>query len=98
MIRDGQGTSDDAWTCGHIQAVINGRPNRENNLHPLCEWCEPSKTEADVWEKSRVYRCRLRHAGIKLKAKGRPLPGAFASAWEHRMDGGWSEGRGSSVG
>jgi hypothetical protein len=32
---------------------------------------------------------RLRHAGIKVAAKGRPLPGTFASGWKHRMDGGW---------
>jgi putative ABC transport system substrate-binding protein len=37
-------------------------------------------------KKSRVCRRRLRHAGIKLKPKGRPLP---ASGWKHRMDGGW---------
>jgi hypothetical protein len=35
------------------------------------------------------YRKRLRHAGIKVAAKGRPLPGTFASGWKHRMDGGW---------
>jgi 5-methylcytosine-specific restriction enzyme A len=79
----------DAWTCDHVVAVINGGPNRERNLHPLCEWCEPPKTEADVHEKSRVYRRRLRHAGIKLAPKGRPLLGTFASGWKHRMDGGW---------
>jgi HNH endonuclease len=78
-----------AWTCDHIQAVINGGANRERNLHPLCEWCEPPKTEADVHEKSRSYRRQLRHAGIKLAPKGRPLPGTLASGWKHRMDGGW---------
>jgi 5-methylcytosine-specific restriction protein A len=25
----------DAWTCDHIEAIINGGPNRERNLHPL---------------------------------------------------------------
>jgi hypothetical protein len=43
----------------------------------------------DVHEKSRSYRKRLRHAGIKVAAKGRPLPGTIASGWKHRMDGGW---------
>ncbi len=79
----------DAWTCDHIQAVINGGANRESNLHPLCEWCEPLKTVVDMHEKSRAYRKRLRHAGIKLAPKGRPLPGTIASGWKHRMDGGW---------
>ena len=38
-------------------------------------------------EKSRSYRKRLRHAGIKVAAKGKPLPGTFASGWKHRLDG-----------
>jgi hypothetical protein len=45
----------------------------------LCECSELPKTEADVHEKSRSYRKRLRHAGIKLAPKGRPLPGTIAS-------------------
>jgi hypothetical protein len=64
----------DAWTCDHIEAVINGGANGESNLRRLCEWCEPPKTEDDVHEKSRSDRRRLRHAG-KLPPKGRPLPG-----------------------
>jgi hypothetical protein len=78
----------DAWTCDHIQAVINGGANRETTLHPLCEWCEPPKTEADVHEKSRTHGRRLHHAGIKLASKWRPLPDTIASGWKHRMDGG----------
>jgi hypothetical protein len=64
-------------------------PSRESNLHPLCEWCEPPKTEADVHEKSLSCRKRLRHAGIRLAPKGRPLPAMIAGGWKHRMDGGW---------
>lgn len=79
----------DRWTCDHVEALINGGENRERNLHPLCEWCEPPKTAADVREKSRNYRARLRHAGIRLKPIGRPLPGTTASGWRHRMDGTW---------
>jgi hypothetical protein len=52
------------------------------------EWCEPPKTRADVHEKWRVDRRRLRHAGIKLTPKGRPLPGTFASGWSS----GWKAG------
>lgn len=79
----------DRWTCDHVHALINGGENRENNLHPLCEWCEPSKTQADVREKSRTYRVRLGHAGIKVKAVGRPIPGTVASGWKHHVDGTW---------
>jgi HNH endonuclease len=80
----------DSWTCDHVQAVINGGPNWASNLHPLCEWCEPPKTQADMEDKSRVYRKGLRHAGIKLAPKGGPLPGTFASGWKHQMDGTWA--------
>jgi len=47
------------------------------------------KTAVDMQEKSRLYRKRLRHAGIKVAPEGRPLSGTIASGWKHRMDGGW---------
>jgi len=46
----------DAWTCDHVEAIINGGANRERNLHPLWAWCEPVKTRADVRLKSIAYR------------------------------------------
>jgi 5-methylcytosine-specific restriction protein A len=76
-----------AWTCDHVKAIVNGGANRENNLHPLCTWCEPPKTRSDVKLKSDAYRKGLRHAGIKLRPIGRPLMGTVASGWRKRMDG-----------
>src|SRR5690349_13438235 len=58
------------WTCDHRIALINGGENRESNLQPLCDLCNPQKTAADVAEKSRVYERGLAHAGIKRKPKG----------------------------
>lgn len=69
----------DKWTCDHKKAIINGGANRETNLHPLCDWCVKPKDRADTREKADAYRKRLKHAGIKLKAKGRPLIGTIAS-------------------
>lgn len=77
----------DKWTCDHGVALINGGENRERNLHPLCAWCNPDKNASDVAEKSMVYHKQLRHAGIKLKAKGRPLPGTIASGWKKHVNG-----------
>lgn len=37
----------------------------------------------------RPHRKALRHAGIKLRPRGRPLPGTVASGWRRRMDGRW---------
>lgn len=76
----------DPWTCDHKQALINSGENRERNLQPLCAWCDPPKTAADVAEKSKVYDRTLNHAGIR-KAKGRPMPGTRASGVRRRMDG-----------
>jgi 5-methylcytosine-specific restriction enzyme A len=79
----------DGWSCDHRVAIINGGQNRELNLRPLCSWCDPPKTAADVAEKSRVYRVSLKHAGIKIPPKGRPLIGTIASGWRRRFDGTW---------
>lgn len=49
----------------HIQALINGGEHRESNLQLLCVLCHPIKTKADVAEKSRTYRKRVKHLGIK---------------------------------
>ena len=50
------------------------RPEPGEQPPPLCEWCDPPKTQADVHEKSRVYRRRLRRAAIKLAPEGRSCP------------------------
>lgn len=80
--------SGDQWTCDHVIALINGGQNRENNLRPLCEWCNQKKNQADVTEKSIVYAKRLSDVGIKPK-KFRPLIGTKASGWKHKMSGQW---------
>jgi 5-methylcytosine-specific restriction protein A len=65
--------------------LINGGANRESNLHPLCEWCEPPKTEADVHEKSRSHRKRLRYAALSWPQRAARFlarsPAAGNTAW-----------------
>jgi 5-methylcytosine-specific restriction endonuclease McrA len=80
-------TTGETWVCDHMQALINGGENRENNLAPLCDWCDKRvKTPADVAEKSRTYRRRAKHLGIKPR-KARPMPGTKASGWKRKMNG-----------
>jgi 5-methylcytosine-specific restriction endonuclease McrA len=56
------------WDCDHVIALKNGGENRETNLQPLCNSpCHSNKTKQDVAEKSRTYRKRSRHAGIKKR-------------------------------
>jgi 5-methylcytosine-specific restriction endonuclease McrA len=77
----------DKWTCDHKKALINGGENRERNLQPLCDWCDPKKTAADIAEKSAVYTRGLSHAGIRKAPKGRPLPGTRASGIRKPFNG-----------
>jgi 5-methylcytosine-specific restriction enzyme A len=55
----------------HIQAFINGGEHRESNLQLLCVPCHAVKTGADLAEKSRVYRKRLKDLGIRSAPKMR---------------------------
>lgn len=57
------------WTCDHIIALINGGENRESNLQPLCEFCNPEKNAADQAEKSKTANVQKAHYGIKPKSK-----------------------------
>jgi 5-methylcytosine-specific restriction protein A len=74
------------WICDHRIAIINGGENRESNLAPIHEACDKTKTAADVAEKSKVYRKKAKHLGLKLR-KGRPFPGSRASGWKKMMNG-----------
>lgn len=56
----------DRWDCDHRVALINGGQNREGNLRLLCAWCHKSKTRQDVAIKSKTYRVRSKHLGIKV--------------------------------
>jgi 5-methylcytosine-specific restriction protein A len=60
LIRPGE-----AWDCEDTIAIINGGERRESNLKPWLSEHHPKKTAADVAEKSRVYRKRSAHLGIK---------------------------------
>lgn len=74
------------WICDHKVALINGGENRENNLQPIHEACDKTKTAQDVSLKSKVYHKKAKHLGIKLR-KSKPFPGARNSKWKRRMDG-----------
>jgi len=74
------------WDCEDEIAIINGGQRRESNLRPWLTEHHPKKTARDVAEKSRVYRKRANHLGVKLR-KGRPMPGSKASGLRKKMDG-----------
>lgn len=57
------------WTCEHIKALINGGENREKNLGVTCDWCLPGKNAADVGEKSKTYKMRAKHLGVRKSSR-----------------------------
>jgi 5-methylcytosine-specific restriction endonuclease McrA len=62
----------DSWDCDHIVALVNGGEHRESNLAPAIKDKHREKTAEDVAEKSRVYRKRSKHLGIKKKGSSIP--------------------------
>lgn len=73
------------WDCDHIVALVNGGEHRESNLAPALKEPHREKTKADVAEKSRVYRKRAKHLGVK--PNHRPMPGSRASGIKKLMNG-----------
>lgn len=56
----------DHWDVDHVKALINGGENRETNMAPILRGKpHKEKTAQDVAEKSRNYRKRAKHLGIK---------------------------------
>lgn len=56
------------WDCEDEIAIINGGERRESNLRPFLTEHHKAKTAADVAIKSKTYRVRSRHLGIKRKS------------------------------
>jgi len=72
------------WTLEHLTALINGGQNRESNLGLTCDWCLPFKNAQDVSEKSKVYRKKKRHLGLRNKSR---FGCARSSKWKKKIDG-----------
>ncbi|UGY23845.1 HNH endonuclease [Bradyrhizobium septentrionale] len=66
----------DDWDCDHVIALTNGGENRERNMAPILRGKpHKDKTKQDVAEKSKVYKKRAYHLGLKdkpsrLKSRG----------------------------
>jgi len=53
------------WQLDHIVALINGGAHRESNLAPVLDDPHKVKTAQDMAQKSKNYRVRAKHNGIK---------------------------------
>lgn len=58
-------TPADKWDVDHIVALALGGQHRETNLCPVLKEPHKQKTKADVKQKSKNYRVRKKHLGIK---------------------------------
>jgi 5-methylcytosine-specific restriction protein A len=72
------------WDLEDTVALINGGENRESNKKPWLSEHHPKKTAQDVAEKSRVYRKRAAHLGIRKRSY---FPGSRNSGWKKKIDG-----------
>lgn len=76
----------EAWTCEHLEALINGGQNRETNLGVTCSNCLPIKNAEDAAIKSKTYRVRARHLGVKRKS-GRSFQTNKDGPWRKKLNG-----------
>jgi 5-methylcytosine-specific restriction protein A len=74
----------ESWDTDHKIALVNGGENRESNLTTLLTEHHKSKTRRDVAIKSKTYRMRKRHLGIRKPSR---FPGARNSPLKKKMDG-----------
>lgn len=74
----------DKWQTDHKVALINGGENRESNLHTLLTEHHKDKTVADVAAKSKAYRVRAKHLGIR---KHSTFPAGRGSPWKRKVGG-----------
>lgn len=58
----------EAWDCEDEIAIINGGERRESNLRPFLRAHHPAKTAKDVAVKSKNYKRRARHLGIRKRS------------------------------
>jgi 5-methylcytosine-specific restriction enzyme A len=76
----------ESWDCEDEIAIINGGQRRESNLRPFLTEHHKEKTRRDVAVKSKTYKTRSRHVGIKRR-KGRPMPGGRNSPFKKKLNG-----------
>jgi len=54
----------ETWHADHVIAIIEGGPNREDNLKPAHAHCNLAKANEEKARKSKVARTRKKHVGI----------------------------------
>lgn len=74
----------EAWDLDHIVALINGGAHRESNLAPALRSEHRKKTAQDLKQKSKDYRVRAKHNGIKKPSK---FSCSRNSRWKKKIDG-----------
>lgn len=72
----------------HIVPLADSGGHRENNLQVVCNFpCHQVKSAEEAEQRAKLRRVQKKTAGIKRKAKGRPMAGTKASGLRRRFDG-----------
>lgn len=74
------------WDLDHAIPLFLGGSHAEWNLRPILAAHHKLKNSKEAVIKSKSYRVRTRHLGIKRR-KSRPMPGSKGSGFRKRMDG-----------
>lgn len=74
----------ESWDTDHKKALVNGGENRESNLRTLLTEHHRLKTAQDVSEKSKIYRVKKRHRGLRKTSK---FACARTSKWKKKING-----------
>lgn len=76
------------YEIDHIQALVHGGDNADDNLRAICFDCHKSKTRKDV--KARAHADRVAVGG-KQRRSSRPFPGSRGDKFKKHLDGTTSE-------
>lgn len=77
-------SAGDKWDLEHVVALCNGGLHREDNMAPALVEPHKIKTAADLKQKSKDYRVRAKHNGIKKPSR---FPGSRDSRFKKKIDG-----------
>lgn len=75
------------WIVEHKIALGLGGEDTDENCGPAHEICRREKDKDDVKAIAKAKRVKAKHIGARRAS--RPMPGAKASGWRHRIDGTW---------
>lgn len=73
------------WIVEHVQALVLGGSDTDDNCGPAHETCRRVKDKADVADGARAKRRKARHLGIKKPSTWRKPPPGY-NHWTRKIE------------